>query len=118
MRNEWLEDFRLELYALGKAIWDYQDNVPGAILDVYHELQRVAKQVIREFVSDKLLPETREKLVKECVLHMTVCDQKKLANGKYEVIPGTSLLDKIDLTTQDSFGYAVRHMTEYLQNNQ
>jgi hypothetical protein len=31
MKNEWLEDFRSELYSLGNAIWDYQEGVPGAL---------------------------------------------------------------------------------------
>jgi len=117
MRNEWLEDFRLELYSLGKAIWDYQEGIQGAMLEVYHELRRVAKQIVREFVSDSLLPETKEMLVKGCVLHMTKCEGYTKADGTTDFYPGTSLLDKLDLSKQDCLGYCILHMTEYLRNN-
>lgn len=106
MRNEWLEDFRLDLYVLGKAIWDYQEGVPGAIFDVYDELKRVAKQVVREFGTATWQYEKKDMIEKGCILHMTV----RNANGQ-------SLLDKIDLSKEDPFAFAIMHMTQYMQSN-
>ena len=116
MRNEWLEDFRLELYSLGRAIWDYQEDVPGALLDVYHELQRVAQKVVKEFFDLHLTHNTKDRLIKGCVLHITVCDIIKYPDGTTEAVPHTSLLDKIDLQTNDPFAYVIYHMNEYMRS--
>jgi len=116
MRNEWLEDFRLELYALGRAIWDFQEGVVGSSLDLYYELQRVAKQVVREFAGEKLLEYTKETLAQGCVNYMTALEAVKRPDGVIELIDGTSLVDILDLTKYDPFAYCVKHMTEYLRN--
>ena len=115
MRNEWLEDFRSELYTLGRVVWDYQEGVPGAIFDVCKELERVGKGVVKEWKGLVLSSETVGVLVSSCVSHLTLRDIVE-QGGEVIEIDGTSLIDKLDLTKQDAYSYAVAHMTDYLRN--
>lgn len=115
MKNEWLEDFRNELYTLGRVIWDYQNDVPGAIFDVCTELERVAKGVVKAWSGLVLSSETPGVLAAYCVSHMTLRDVVT-KNGEVYEVDGSSRIDKIDLTTQDAYAYAVANMTEYLRN--
>lgn len=116
MNNEWLEDFRNDLYTLGRAIWDYQQGVSGAIIDVCRELDRVSKGVLKEWKGLILSSESPGILVSSCVSHLTLRDIIEEPCGELTEVEGTSLIDKIDLTKQDAYSYAVAHMTDYLRN--
>lgn len=115
MKNEWIEDFRNELYTLGRTIWDFQEGAPGAIIDVCRELERVGKGVVKEWRGLVLPHETTGSLVSSCVSHMTLRDIVEYC-GELEEIEGTSLIDKIDVFKQDAYSYAVAHMIDYLRN--
>lgn len=111
-----MEDFRSELYTLGRAIWDYQEGRAGAINDVVRELERVGKGVVKAWKGLVLPSDSPGMLVAACVSHLTL---RKLVADPDEVVvevEGTSLIDQIDLAKQDSYSYAVAHMTEYLRN--
>ncbi len=115
MRNEWLDDFRSELYTLGKAIWDFQEGVPGAIFEVCRELERVGRGILREWKGLILPSETIGTIISSCISHLTLRDIIE-SDGDLVEIEGTSLIDKIDLVKQDAYSYAVAHMTDYLMN--
>ena len=115
MSNEWLEDFRSELYTPGRSIWDFQEGVPGAIFDVCKELERVGKGVVKEWKGLVLPSETVGVLISSCVSHMTLRDIFE-QDGDLVEVEGTSLIDNIDLTKLDAYSYAVAHMTDYLRN--
>jgi hypothetical protein len=115
MNNEWLDDFRNDLYTLGRAIWDYQEGVPGAIFDVCNELDRVGRGVIKEWKGLFLSSETVGTLVSSCVSHLVLRNIIEI-NGELLEIDGTSLIDRVDLVHEDAYSYAVGHMTEYLRN--